>query len=208
MRAQVAVPAKTGLAEDIAVNTWGVDASVDVGTWQASYIAALENFYDALQPYMSSLYTWQAARVKLYNMADPIPRVPIFDLPLGLTGSFPLNTLPQEVALCLSFQGAKISGENQARRRGRIFLGPFSSSAADTGTGRPEDDLITAVSDTANTLLTTSNAATGWKWAVISVTGPTAPNATVVTNGWVDNAWDTQRRRGNKAGARTLFPLA
>lgn len=207
MRAQVVVPADTGLPEDVVVNTWGLDASIDVGTWQASFMAAMLAFYDERNSYLSSLYQWTAARVRLYNLADPTPRVPIFDLPLGLTGTFALNTLPQEVALCLSFQGPKLSGVPQARRRGRVYLGPWATAASDSGTGRPEDDLITLLIEAADELLDASNAATGWKWAVISGASGSTPTPVIVTNGWVDNAWDTQRRRGASPGTRALFPL-
>ena len=34
-----------------------------------------------------------------------------------------------------------------------------------------------------------------------------AANTHVVTNGWVDNAFDTQRRRGEEADQRLLFPI-
>jgi hypothetical protein len=207
MRAMVVVPAKTGLAADSVVNNWGLEASIDVGTWQAAFVAAMENLYDGWQTYMSSLYTWSAARIKLYNLEDPIPRVPIFDLPMGLTGSFPLNTLPQEVALCLSFQGPRVSGQNQARRRGRVYLGPWATAAGDSGTGRPEAAMVTAINDSANTFLAASIAATSWSWAVISTAAGGPAVAVPVENGWVDNSWDTQRRRGNSPGVRSVFPF-
>jgi hypothetical protein len=38
-----------------------------------------------------------------------------------------------------------------------------------------------------------ANASVRWNWVAYS---PTADEANQITNGWVDNAWDTQRRRG------------
>lgn len=41
-----------------------------------------------------------------------------------------------------------------------------------------------------------------WQWRIWS---PTNNNSVLIDNGWVDNAWDTQRRRGVEATARTIF---
>jgi len=47
-----------------------------------------------------------------------------------------------------------------------------------------------------------SDAAADWTWVVYS----TVDNAMYpVDNGWVDNSWDTQRRRGVKPTARYTF---
>jgi len=67
-------------------------------------------------------------------------------------------------------------------------------------------------------LFTASSASAVWKWAVFSPTiaggwflpdtegPPNLPAAySPVQSGWVDNAWDTQRRRGLEATARTVF---
>jgi hypothetical protein len=138
--------------------------------------------------------------LKAYALEDPKPRQPV----ITYTGSeVPISTsgLPSEVALVLSFQAAQESGEIAARRRNRVYLGPFSSSANNT-LGRPENDLVQTLLFTAKQLLLESIASVRWSWVAYS---PTADLAYPITNGWVDNAWDTQRRRGLYYSARGSF---
>jgi hypothetical protein len=52
-------------------------------------------------------------------------------------------------------------------------------------------------------MLTASNAQGQWKWAVYSTVNMTGVN---VAAGWVENAFDTQRRRGRIATIRSVFP--
>jgi hypothetical protein len=127
---------------------------------------------------------------KLYNLDDALPRAPILEVDrfVPLTSG---DGLPSEVSLCMSYQGAKVSGENQARRRGRIYLGPFKVSA--NNNGRPSGDLVGALAGQAAELLAASNSSLNERWVVYS---PTSDAAVQVVGGWVDNAWDTQRRRG------------
>jgi hypothetical protein len=122
--------------------------------------------------------------------------------------------LPNEVALCLSYQAVAISGESQARRRGRIFFGPLCNTAntlSATGECRPSAALVTALCGAATLLATPAATAAGdlVHWAVYSPT--TDLTETIddafqdVDNGWVDNSFDTQRRRGRDATARTTW---
>jgi hypothetical protein len=201
-RALVTIPAVSGVAKDSVANNWSVTATSDPATWGPNFEAALKSFYDAWGANRSSLYVWTGARCKTYALADPTPRVPVRDVSLALSGSVATNTLPSEVALVLTFQGPIVSGTPQARRRGRVYLGPFSSASADSATGRPASALLSTMSTAAIALKVASVAATDWDWVVISNVNPAVPVSTIVTNGWVDNAWDTQRRRGIAFTAR------
>jgi hypothetical protein len=102
----------------------------------------------------------------------------------------------------LSFQGAPESGVSQARKRGRVFIGPLRSSLIGAD-GRPSPATVSLFAAEGEDLLDASNAATTWSWTVHSAT--TGDNS-VVTNGWCDNEFDTQRRRGRIATSRTVFP--
>lgn len=91
---------------------------------------------------------------------------------------------PAEVALCLSYY----AGANQPRTRGRIYLGPFASGVMDE---RPPAVLRNAVLAFASDISGAGGVDALWQ-QVSKTTGARSD----VTNWWVDNAWDTQRRRG------------
>ena len=117
----------------------------------------------------------------------------------GARGS--ATPLPAEVALCLSFQSEHEDGVPQARRRNRKYLGPFGSNANSTE-GRPSSAVINSIVAAARDLKQASAASLYWKWVVYS---PTSDTYEEVDDGWVDNAWDTQRRRGRASTARTTW---
>lgn len=208
---QVHLMNDTALPEDVTINTFhystGV-ASALAGAIEAANLVF--NFYDVPAPgRTNSISDYLSSRVqstlgytsRWYNMADPPPRVPVFiDGPKSLVVSS--QALPGEVALVSSFQAAPASGSPQARRRGRIFLGPLGLICNDSATGRP----TTAVLDDVrlNTDLLATNSTVSATWCVFSrVDNVLYP----VTNGWVDNAFDTQRRRGERATARQVWAV-
>lgn len=92
----------------------------------------------------------------------------------------------------------------QARRRGRIYLGPFGQTVLGTTAVTSDRPLAAAVTAIANaaTALATATAGAVVPWVIYS---PTNGSGAVVTDGWVDNAFDTQRRRGVAATSRTLW---
>lgn len=196
---QATLEADSALPEDRTVNTWDVSIpGLDPETELASWHDALFTFYDAFDNYLSVNLSGLLT-LKSYARADTPPRVPVLSESTTITPA--VGALPPEVALCMSFQGEKISGVNQARRRGRVYLGPFSYGANDTGTGKPIAGLLTAVQAAGAALLATSGTST-WSWGVWS----TVNNSdTQVVDGWVDNAWDTQRRRGIRPTSRATF---
>lgn len=136
---------------------------------------------------------------KLYDMSEPEPRRPVYETSRSYTPIANQQMLPHEVALCVSFQADPVSGVPQARRRGRIYLGPLAEAASSNA--RPSTSVLNVVEAAAQRLLDESTLSV-WKWQVYSRTGQT--HATV-TGGWIDNAWDTQRRRGNDPTARLSF---
>jgi hypothetical protein len=79
-----------------------------------------------------------------------------------------------------------------------------------TGQARPAAALITALIGSSNKMHD-DLAAAAITWCVYSPTarglGAADLGCTTVTHNWVDNAFDTQRRRGPKASARTLTTL-
>lgn len=213
--AQVIMPYDSGLPEDVAVNTFhftGVDSVADMATaifgrlvafWSDSH-APLTN---PITDYMSKVINVTGARIKMYDMGDAEPRVPVFNESMGLTDNPTGTGLPEEVALCLSYSAALESGTNPARRRGRIYLGPWATSAitATTVTGnysRPLGDLIAGIAQGAQELAAANTL--GAQWVVWSRVDQ---EANEIVQGYVDNAWDTQRRRGARSSGRTPFTV-
>jgi hypothetical protein len=196
---QITIWPTSNLQADASVANWSLGAADD-----ASAIAAVPEFtnvHKGIQSYYSSLVRQSDHTWKLYDRADTPPRAPVATGTWSFAGAPAGDSLPKEVALCLSFQGAPLSGTPQSRRRGRIYMGPLRTSALGTD-GRPVAGLITQLKDAGDNLLAASEAAASWIWVVYS---PTSGLETTITNGWVDNEFDTQRRRGRVPTSRTTF---
>jgi hypothetical protein len=135
--------------------------------------------------------------------------------------------LPEEIALCLSYY----STSNTPRHRGRIYLGPWADAVLTSAIEpRPSSGLLLAMV-TAGTRLSADGtsaqstggltpiipatsvpaAVDGVNWYLRSRVGTGTPSSPVpswerIEKGWVDNGWDSQRRRGVAASARVTFP--
>lgn len=202
IRALVTINMLSGLPEDAVTNSLYFSAPLTATTTELNGItAALTTFYQSFDQYMSPKVA-PSAKVRYYNMNDPEPRAPLREDTITLT--IPAGTgLPEELALCLSFQGEKVSGANQARRRGRIYLGPWQDTirGSSTASNRPLSTALTTIANNATALASTAFGA-GTPWVVWS---PTNNSFTNVTDGWLDDAFDTQRRRGVAPTSRTLW---
>jgi hypothetical protein len=215
-RAQITLARTSGLSEDVVVNVLHFEGdddpvSPDREHWDQlapGLASRLVTFYQAIDPYYSAVIAATGHSVRLYDMSDPEPRFPRYEQMFGLaTGS---TTLPSEVALCLSFQAAKVAGQSQARRRGRIYLGPFATLAMATGQlagdNRPAANMVAEVLAAADVMATGGSGAA--RLAIFSPTtlvgGGSIDDAwTDAAELWIDNAWDTQRRRGANATTRS-----
>lgn len=189
----------SGILNDFPTNTWWFDD--DDGTTLPAIESALTTFYNAVRPYYPTTMEQNGHTFTWYRQSDPQPRAPIRETTWNLSSAPNGASLPAEVAMCLSFQAPKLSGVPQARRRGRIYIGPLGGSIID-GAGRPTTGLVDGIRNAGATLAAASIASTTWKWAVFSRVNGTAAE---VTSGWVDNAFDTQRRRGIAASSRNTF---
>lgn len=204
---QVVTPTIDNLPENYATNVWHTEAT-DF-TSLALFMGAVQAFYEDITLVHSQWVRQNGHEIKAYNLADPIPRAPVitntFDLPSQPTA----GTEPTEISCCLSFQAVAESGVPQSRRRGRIYI-PFFGVGTGNNDGYIDSGTVGVIVGAAQALLTLSNAATDWYWATYSPTivqqGGTLGDAMrPVDNGWVDNEWDVQRRRGRIATARTTF---
>lgn len=190
---------ESGNPDDKVVNVWHCIA--DDLTALNLFLTQITTFYAAIDGAYSTNIASTGHRIRCYDLADPEPRAPVVDQGAGTlsTGS---TSLPHELALCMSFQAPQQSGQSQARRRGRLYLGPFADDASNSANGFPAAATLTQLGNAIQAILDASQAATTWAWAVYS---PTNGAAIEVTNAWLDNAWDVQRRRGVSSTSRTTF---
>lgn len=221
VQAKITLPWTSGLPEDVTVTTLHfMTASSPPDTteldtldteipaiWNTSSGVAGNN----LGGYLSNLVSRvaSACTIDYYDLADAEPRIPLRTTTWTMGAADEAASAPTEIALCLSFQGDPESGVNQARRRNRIFLGPWNISVL-ASTGRPSTALRASVAAAGNFLHDTLNViASDVLWITRSPTleainGPISPYSTV-TNGWCDDEWDVLRSRGRRATARDTF---
>lgn len=226
-RAIMTCPHDSGLPADSVVNTWAFtcEDAVTLGGGAIAITSALDAFYTSMNTRLSSQYNWNAATLEVINMLDDRPRIPIFSINLSYGGETTSAVdYPAEVAVCLSFKGATESGVNARRRRGRVYIGPVQFVTSDhpnVDTGFMTDlrDAGVALRDTALITWSVYSRYTHYGVPVGRNIGEKdelgepvfdeIPDAlpssfTPVDSVWVDNAWDTQRRRGPKATTRLV----
>jgi hypothetical protein len=201
-KVMITIPMTSGLPEDAAVNTWHCDALSLPGGYE-DFVDELEVLYREIGDLWSTKVDDTKVRATVYRMADPTPRAPVFTrLLTGLTkGS---AALPPEIAITCSFQGERTSGESQARRRGRVFLGPLSTVWTSTTDPTVAAANLTKISNAFNAFVGASDISATFDWCVYS---PSDASLVPVNNGWVDNAFDVQRRRGTDPTTRSLWGL-
>lgn len=210
-RAQVAIDMDTALPEDVVTNTFhflGQSASAE-SVDAAAIAVLLEAFYTALDGVIFPKEVGTTGVIKVYDLEDPEPRVPLLVEPMAVVASV-TDGLPAECAVALSYNAGQVSGGIAARRRGRIFLGPCNVTMASSVGGRVlvEATKITSINTEAESLMNNS-ALAEVPWCVYSGVTAVTPGDTdaafIVTGGYVDNAFDTIRSRGPAATARTVW---
>lgn len=140
-----------------------------------------------------------ASEVRSYNLNDPEPRESIIDT-YTLVAPTVAGGLPSEVAVSLSYYG----GRNLASRRGRVFIGPLTTNVTDGGnpprvSSAFRDILLNAAADALIPSLVGNP-----KWVVNS---ETTGQVWVISDAWVDNAFDTIRSRGEQATSRSEIAI-
>jgi hypothetical protein len=197
---QVSLRPVNNLPEDWITNVWHFDDGPGTSTEWIAIADQLEDFYLVLRDFLPSVIAGTGHWIRMYRVSDPKPRAPIAEFPLTIPAPSG-SPLPLEIAAVLSYEAAQISGIPQARRRGRVYLGPFNGGVIGTD-GRFTTGFLNTMVAAALALLEDSQASVTWKWSTHSrVLGTGAE----VNNGWMDNEPDTQRRRGRDATARVTF---
>ena len=209
----VTIPYFSAIPEDVIVNTWhfvyGPGGPTDTNYGELTLDIA--QFYLDTYSAIGAGLTWapwvrpDQATMKVYDLTDPTPRAPVYEVARDLSASTSSSsTITPETAICLSFQADKLSGVSQSSRRGRVYLGGLGvGQTAGSASLFPQlsSAIRTGIATNASALLS-DTLGHDWTWIVWSRLLGTGA---AVTNGWVDNAMDTQRRRGQTATARTTW---
>jgi hypothetical protein len=137
--------------------------------------------------------TGRQQTIKLYEIGQPEPNRPKATHVLKANQSAE-GSAPREVCLCLSFHG----GKNTKRERGRLYL-PLWAVTSTTSVGvRPQAPAIAKAAELPAVLAGLGGANVDW-----IIWSPTDNKAVQVTDWYVDDEWDTQRRRGLRPTTRT-----
>lgn len=214
---------KSKIPADRIQNSFAFNCSVGDTTQRAAIVTALTNFYNAVPSgasqaianNLSPVFATDVAPVcKFYDVTShlggsahgsPVDTIS-WGAMLGTPGS---NALPSEVSICLSYRGDYgtdtefgVGARPRARDRGRLFLGPWSTGAIVTDTVTKRPTVSSTMRDVIVRAAATLSTPTDPEWCVWSRrSGAFKP----VTAGWCDDAFDVQRRRGEKAVARSTF---
>lgn len=214
---------KSGQPRDRVVNTFTFSSVGVIGDFGFLDVnVALDHFYNDVAAgaasSVSSLISGAMSRtikpiIRHYDVTGHLAGDPAgspiaeYDMPNVLDANSGATPLPSEVAICLTaaadFNADVEFGPGtrpRARDRSRLYIGPLHASVLDVGAANqpvPSPGAIdtlrfagAALRDDANTT-----------WCVWSRAGQTVKP---ITNVWVDNAFDTQRRRGERATARLV----
>jgi len=198
----------SGLPEDRIVNVFHFRGDGDYDTEAPLARARVAAFFNTASgtnsvSYYISALVLRTSTVTSYDLDEPKPRVPT-SAPVTLTAAGSLNGFPEEVACCLSYHSS-VPPAITARRRGRVYIGPLNGTAVHFASteapARPETSFIADLAASAGALVAAG--AVDPKWCVRSSL-PTE-NFQTINGGWIDNALDTQRRRGPDATSRTTW---
>lgn len=191
---------ESGLAEDDYQNVlyYETSGSGEVGL-SVGDVEVMDGIAAAYNASFLTAFTGSIASMQIRAYAPGLnPTGPL------VTKSYAFNATglpaPGEVAICLSYY----SEQNSPRKRGRVYLGPWDRGIV--GEFRPAASVRTNILAFARAIADIgANSQATWMQRSMVGSTPQLPVATYspVTNFYVDDAWDTQRRRGLKPTARS-----
>lgn len=199
----------SGEAEDRIVNVFHFTSAATYEEMNPDCIAAVTDFYNGTNPtstlsaYLSPWLNFPA-EIRTYDMDLPKnTRVPSINAWERAFATNPTG-LPEEVAACITLHAVVPPALNR-RRRGRLYIGPLNASAlaggSNAGPSRPSGVFMNDAAAAAGRLV--ASGSSGPVWSILSKV-PTE-NYVRIAAGYVDNAFDTQRRRGPDPTARVTF---
>lgn len=204
----------SNLARDRYVNTFHVehllgDAS-DAGLLAVSTV--IGTFFTSVQGYLGNQCNGTGHKVSAYNLSlAPGSRVPLGTQSFTLAGDS-ADPLPAEVAMVMTFEGIRQAGVAPQSTRGRMYFGPLNVNTLNAAGGdhqsRPKASFVTELLGAAHLMVENIRAVTDMRMVIASTVQDHGILATGSRKGYpvnhvsADDAWDTQRSRGDRATYR------
>jgi len=218
--ARVTLPYTTNLPDDVAINTFVFDDTTSPGPATSEITDLLVDFYNTAQATTLSVgqhisevvsRSSNVCAISLAEIIDPGPTVdvgPVYYLDqftlAAAHGTGTAVSLPLEVAVVNTIKNDSETAIPIGRRRGRQYIGPLDILALDTAGPYPflTNGLQLTLAQASETLRDdASTADVAWQ-----IWSRAAGEAYPVTSGWINNEFDTQRRRGADATVREVWP--
>jgi len=215
-RVSVVFQRLSGLPHDEVVNNWYFDTAAHDVVSAAVIEAGLVAFYTALAGKLTNNIL-SSYNFNWYNITTLPSGPPWRVTPATIGGTMGSNPNPDQIAIVLSFHAdltgvPEFSGTGPGSRpaqsrRGRIYIGPTDQTTlfVDTTHRRTviQPTTVTAITAAASAFqLVCKDGGSVSHWVVYSKALHTIHP---VVGGFVDNEWDTQRRRGEPATTRTTW---
>ncbi len=186
----------TGIAEDDCVNVLYFDVqdntfAVGFASSNEEVAQGIRDAYAFIGGSLSNTLTGKMT-VKVYDL---LGGQPVYEKKFDTAFSRGTGTAPREVAVCLSYASVDDINASTPRRRGRIYVGPLAGASAETVNAGLRDTFLQLGIKFAQ--IGTGNGVT---WHLYSKMDRASFKIESI---WVDDAWDTQRRRGRAPTART-----
>lgn len=215
IRAQAVFQGATNLPEDRFINTFHFEWFGSTADYDEAKVIAggsVESFYllsndngRSLRQLMSPFIV--GLTINVYDLSVPEGEREPWVQESVWTDSTVTANMPEECAVCLTLVGVP---PITPRRRGRLFFGPLVSDSDVIVYGNDDTPTRVNISTSQSVGVTLSQAAetlrttTDQTWCIRSVTP--SENFVPIAGGWIDNAFDTQRRRGPDPSARLVWP--
>ena len=153
----------------------------------------VDDLADRLAAFDQAGANGREVNVRAYDAQSPPPNRPLAEATRARDVA-PASRTMREIALCLSFY----SEFNEPRRRGRLYLPLFWISGGATVGPRPAAEHIARAAMLPEIFQNLGG--TDVDWCVFSRRDN---EARPVTNWWIDDEFDVQRRRGLRSTTRT-----
>jgi hypothetical protein len=181
----------------ISSNSWIFGTTDHLAVAETDLIAAVdlvEAFYNSVGALLGKQKS--QIRFKAYDLGESPPRTPFDGGALTVaTGS---ASLPSEVAICISYWNGLVP---RPRKRGRLYLGPLVQSVIDNTATVPRVTTTarSTIAGAGSDLIADNTVVT---WGILSEADAVIRT---IEHGYVDDAFDIQRRRGEDPSTRLEF---